>query len=481
MRSPSQMNIIQIDITNACFNSCSNCTRHCGNHQKPFHMDWNQFRTACESLYDFPNMIGIMGGEPTLHPDFERYVKYYSEVFPKLTKPTDDINSPVGDIMAHREAHWKEPKGRRRGLFTGFGPGYAKHYEIIRNVFEYQCVNDHKNAGKHQANMITREELGIPDEEFFRLRDACWLQNEWSATITPKGAFFCEVAGSLDMLLNGPGGWPVEYGWWKRTPAEFGDQLKWCELCSHCLAVPYNVSNTNTDIVSPKWNEILNGIGSKKKRIIFDVSNYDAKKYEVNVKNPEPYLVERDSLTRLSEATTNQLRLNSVIMVMVCSGYADKLAKTLPLNVSQADKIIVVTEESDTKTIELCKKYGAECIISNKRNHNGGIFNKGAMLNEGIEAAKKYNKWVLLTDADMVFPTGFKARIVNEILNPGTLYYAERVHIKEEEIKKYYIDPVLLKRVASVDPSMNRKPWDISSCSTLIHLSSMESFTQRIT
>lgn len=35
MRSPADMQIIQIDITNACNQRCSNCTRFCGNHKKP--------------------------------------------------------------------------------------------------------------------------------------------------------------------------------------------------------------------------------------------------------------------------------------------------------------------------------------------------------------------------------------------------------------------------------------------------------------
>jgi hypothetical protein len=451
MKSPSQMKRIQIDITNACFNSCSNCTRFCGNHSKTFNMSWTQFRKACESLYDFPGMIGIIGGEPTLHPEFDRFINYYSQVFPKRTKAADDVNSPIGDIMAHRNTFWNNPDLCRRGLWTSFGPGYKKHYELIRDVFEYQCVNDHKNAGQHQANMISRKELGIPDDEFFKLRDACWLQNNWSATITPKGAFFCEVAGAMDMLLDGPGGWPVEYGWWRRPVEEFGNQLNWCELCGHCLAVPYNISNTNTDIVSPEWDKRLAELGSKKKRIVFD---------EINRKNPEPYLVERDNTQRLCEATTDALKLQSVVMVMVCSGYSKMLATTLPLNINQADHIIVVTEKEDEETIELCKQYDkVEVVISDKRNLNDGIFNKGAMINEGIELAKKYNKWVLLTDADIIFPKDFREKMVKDTFNPGTLYYAERVHIPANEIKKYVVDPVLLRRKNQLDGSTNKKPW----------------------
>ena len=40
MRSPQDMQIILIDITNACTERCSNCTRFCGNHKKPFFMTY---------------------------------------------------------------------------------------------------------------------------------------------------------------------------------------------------------------------------------------------------------------------------------------------------------------------------------------------------------------------------------------------------------------------------------------------------------
>ena len=39
MRPLSEMTIIQIEVTNACWLKCSNCTRHVGHHKNPFFMD----------------------------------------------------------------------------------------------------------------------------------------------------------------------------------------------------------------------------------------------------------------------------------------------------------------------------------------------------------------------------------------------------------------------------------------------------------
>ncbi len=199
MKSPADMGIIQIDITNDCFNRCSNCSRFSGNHKKIYYMDWDTFRKACESLQttQFKGLVGIMGGEPTLQPEFEKFVKYYDSVIPDTMFVYKNINEPIDNISRYRRIHWNDYKERKRGLWTSLGPGYAKHFELIRNVFEFQCINDHKSNIMHQVNTITRKELGIPDDEWEKLRDKCWLQNNWSASITPKGAFFCEVAGAL--------------------------------------------------------------------------------------------------------------------------------------------------------------------------------------------------------------------------------------------------------------------------------------------
>ena len=83
MRSPAEMGTIQIDITNACTLKCSNCTRFCGNHKKNFYMNYETFKKAVNSLQGFNGVIGVMGGEPTLHPEFERFVTYLQEKFGK--------------------------------------------------------------------------------------------------------------------------------------------------------------------------------------------------------------------------------------------------------------------------------------------------------------------------------------------------------------------------------------------------------------
>ena len=296
MKSPADMKTIQIEVTNACHKACSNCTRFCGEHSKPTFMDVDTFKKAVDSLEGFDGIVGVMGGEPTLHPQFAELVDYYDSKVDD-PRPSAFIGEPTPTFKEYGRLV-KYERGRGRGLWSALGPNYYKHFEQIQDVFPHQVVNDHESISTHQAILVTRKELGIPDDEWVKLRDNCWVQNLWSASITPKGAFFCEVAGALDMLFNGPGGWPIEPGWWKRKPSEFGDQLKWCEMCACALKVPANNANDDTDIVSPKMLEKLKEVNGPKIRnnkfVILDTNNYDPANYPGHKQHQRWYLPESD-------------------------------------------------------------------------------------------------------------------------------------------------------------------------------------------
>lgn len=276
MRSPADMQTIQIDITNACNKRCSNCTRFCGNHEKVFFMDYDTFKRAMDSLDDYDGVIGVMGGEPTLHPEFDRFVEFIQNKFGKF-KGKDRMAYPQKEFIKEiRRREFDSHVLRKNpgkmdnfkmcgpGLWSNMGSTYYEKYESIQETFGVQFLNDHINPSYHQPGLFARKDLGIPDDEWIKLRDNCWIQNEWSATITPKGAFFCEIAGALDMLFDGPGGWPIEPGWWKRKPEEFGDQLHWCEICGFALNTFMRDAEEETDDVSPTVYEMLAKINGLK-------------------------------------------------------------------------------------------------------------------------------------------------------------------------------------------------------------------------
>src|SRR6185436_15275790 len=255
MRSPADMDILVVDITNRCFLRCSNCTRAIAHQTSTREMTPEQLRDALRSLKGWwapGKVVGLIGGEPTLHSQFEAMC----QVFRDEWNPGVDTRhgrEPIADFDQFATQRLFD-RTNGRGLWTSFGPRFIDHYETVMDTFSHWNPNDHSAGGVHQTGLVDAKEmceaLGIPWEEFPKYRDACWVQNTWSGSVTPKGAYFCEHAGTLDLLYNeGRNAWPIEYGWWKRTPEEFKDQIHLCESCSLCLPGPGAVDSVERDII----------------------------------------------------------------------------------------------------------------------------------------------------------------------------------------------------------------------------------------
>jgi len=240
VRPLRDMDVIQIEITNACVMRCSNCTRLVG-HSKPFFMELDFFKKAVDSLLEFPRMIGIMGGEPLLHPQFTEMAHYLKEAVPDKY---------------------------RRGLWSVLPKGKEHLAPVVADVFGNVLLNDHTLEDlKHSPVLVAAEEVCQNEDTMWYFIDKCPIQLNWSASITPKGAFFCEVAASLDEVLEGPGGWEVEPGWWKRNPKDFVEQME--RSCRNCgVAMPLNprIDVEEIDDVSPRMLERLKELGSSKVR-----------------------------------------------------------------------------------------------------------------------------------------------------------------------------------------------------------------------
>jgi len=176
-------------------------------------MDLDFARKAILSLEGFPGVVGMMGGEPTMHPKIDEMLDLWEELVPY----------------------------EKRGFWTA-GFKWGKYEDRIRAMFPKRHIhyNDHiAYDGRHTPLLIAIDDV-IHDEEFKReLIENCGFQEHWSASITPKGGFFCEIAASLDWLMQGPGGYPIEPGWWRKEPKDFQDQVaRYCGMCSGAIPLP---------------------------------------------------------------------------------------------------------------------------------------------------------------------------------------------------------------------------------------------------
>lgn len=239
MRTIIDMDNIQIEITNACHLDCSNCTRFCGHAKKPFMMSEEQFRKAVDATIGYPKMVGVMGGEPLLHPKFAQFCEILADKFPRM----------------------------QCGLWTSLPPGKEKYAELICKVFGNIFVNDHSRPDIYHAPiLIGIQELVKDKSDIWNPIDKCWVQNSWSASINPHGAYFCEIAAALSILFDEEeDAWPVEPGWWKRTPGiDFREQMeRFCPRCGMAAPLSRRRSVDGKDDISPLNAKALEGKSRK--------------------------------------------------------------------------------------------------------------------------------------------------------------------------------------------------------------------------
>lgn len=247
MRPIYENTVIQIDVTNACHLSCRHCTRHVGHHRKPFFIDLDYLRKAISSILDSPCRIGIMGGEPTMHPQFLAILDIVEEMVPN--------------------------KARREFWSAGFRFGVYK--DRIYQVFDKERIayNDHVSYdGRHTPLLVAIDEVVDDTELKAHLIANCGFQTHWSASITPKGGYFCEIAASLGWLFDIPGYDISDRRWWDRTPAQFQDQVEQlCGMCSGAIPMPADWTDgrggrdgITTEQITPGMLAKLKAVGSPK-------------------------------------------------------------------------------------------------------------------------------------------------------------------------------------------------------------------------
>lgn len=207
-------------------------------------MDFDTFKRAVDSMVGFNGLqgCGFMGGECLFHPEFERFARYAAD---KLGP-------------------------EKMGLWSCFPPEKAHLGQVIADCFGAVFPNDHSRVDViHSPFLVSIKEVHPPEEMWYRVEN-CWAWHSWSASINIHGAYACEIAASMAALFNDPEtAWPVESGWWKRTPKDYREQMeKWCPECGGALCgarASWGRSSKETvDDISPGMLKRLEAVGSPK-------------------------------------------------------------------------------------------------------------------------------------------------------------------------------------------------------------------------
>jgi len=276
MRSPSQMHIICVDVTNKCDLACSNCTRLLENQDAFWEMTPDNFRTALRSLHGYRGIVAMFGGNPCMHRNFEELCEIFRQ---------------------------EVPNKQQRGLWTN---NYFKHRQVIEETFGTFNLNVHGETKAAEqltdlatkmrqdpknivwnyvdhadhAPLLTAVKDLYPEAEMWERISKCDINQEWSASIVQnKGElryYFCEVAASFDLARNEDHGYPLEDGWWKKHIYQMRDQVaRFCPGCGVPAKEKPCKDNEEVDVYTETNADLALKSVEKKKRKIIQISPFE--------------------------------------------------------------------------------------------------------------------------------------------------------------------------------------------------------------
>lgn len=191
--------IIQIWVTRACDRACFGCTQGSNLRSHPkddMYITLENFEIACKSLRNYYGVVGMFGGNPALHPQFEQLC----EIMRKHIS------------WKHRGLWCNNPLGKGHIMAQTFNPGVSnlnvhmdqKAYDEFKATWPKSRPFGLKEDSRHSP-VHGDMKLLIPDEEErWKLISNCDINKHWSAmTAQFRGqmrGWFCEIAGSQSIL-----------------------------------------------------------------------------------------------------------------------------------------------------------------------------------------------------------------------------------------------------------------------------------------
>lgn len=262
--------VLQIWITRGCDLSCFGCTQASNLGGKAARISMEQFRTAVESLVGYFGVVGIFGGNPAIHPEFETICNTLQELIPfkrrglwcnhprgKAALMNGTFDPTVSNLNVHlvRAAYdefvtgWPACKPYLKGL----DPSWPEAVELKKR--DIKAYNHRVGDARHTPPFVAMQDLDMlpfPDgtnqpnteENRWELISKCDINRHWSAMICvfrdQLRGFFCEIAGSQAMLHQyepdyPDTGVPITPDWWKQSMQDFAAQAR---LHCHACGIP---------------------------------------------------------------------------------------------------------------------------------------------------------------------------------------------------------------------------------------------------
>lgn len=239
--------VIQIWVTRACDKSCFGCTQGSNLAGKPHSITLEQFERACVSLKDYWGVVGMFGGNPCTHPQFEELCA----IMRRWIKPEQRglwSNNPLGKGATARKTF--NPSVSNLNVHLD-----RKAYEEFKRDWPECGPVGLENDSRHSPPYVAMKDVIADESKRWELISACDINQHWSAMIgvfrNELRAWFCEIAGAQAMLHQDDPDYPdtgiepiryedtfgdglgdVMLNWWQLSMRSFAPQVrKHCHEC----------------------------------------------------------------------------------------------------------------------------------------------------------------------------------------------------------------------------------------------------------
>lgn len=413
--------VLQIWVTRACDKACFGCTQGSNLGGRPGVMTPEQYREAVASLEGYFGVVGMFGGNPAIHPQFDELCRILRESWVPKEQRGLWCNNPRGKGAVARETF----NARNSNLNVHLDREAAE--EFARDWPEAApYIKGLADDSRHSPVYVAMQDV-IPDEdERWRLIADCDINRYWSAMIGVfRGelrAWFCEIAGAMAMLhQHEPDypdtGLPVTPGWWRAPIQAYEEQIRYhCHRCGVPLRGRGELA-----------------VGGTREQ----VSKTHASIYKPKIRGREVEVVETleqlgDRLPKVTDYIENGSVEIAAIIVAV--DYDGELAVTLPHVRKQADHVYVVTKPDAERTHSIVAANGCSVLITDEWNARGAKFNKAGALRLAQLYVRQSHPaaWQLLVDADIVLPGNVRNVVAGLPDDDDVVYVARRVDYHDD-------------------------------------------------
>jgi len=219
---------IDIDVTWRCNLRCFDCNRSCGQAPTEERMTVGQVRRFLNESVDRGvrwKKIGLVGGEPTLHPDFDRIVAMVLEY--------RDRHSPDATVKVFSNGHGREVR------------------EVLARIPPAVHLVDTRKNSRRQDHFVPFN-LAPRDSDEYRgaqFVNACPSARDGGMGLSPYGYYPCCAAAGIDRIFG------FDCGRKALPPDDDGmqdDLRRFCSLCGF-FRLNYTIDTPAGVSLSESW------------------------------------------------------------------------------------------------------------------------------------------------------------------------------------------------------------------------------------